>query len=458
MSKDITQQSVLFDGLIDKPVFAAFDQPDSSSDGGALLVKACDKKLGLSDRFAECLKDSREDGKVKHTLSDLLRQRIYTLACGYEDCNDATRLSSDPMQRLLLDRDPVDGMPIASQPTLSRFENAVNSRSLVKMSYALAQTVITRHAQRVKPQLKRITIDMDPTDDPTYGQQQLNFFNAHYDNYCYLPMACFIQFDEEPDQYLLAYVLRAGDASPAFGAVALLSRIIRMLKKQFGQTLIRVRLDAGFANAEVFDLLDDEGVEYVVAIGKNAVLKELSEPLMEKVRWDSYHSGQTEKGYGESCYEARSWGKERRVIFKVEVLRHGTREPKENPRFVVTNINRVPKNVYEKIYCKRANIENRIKELKYGLHIDRTSCTSFFANQLRALLTAAAYVLLQEIRLQAAGTSCSNAQVSTLQLRLLKMGVWIRRTCRRVIMHLPDSSPWMSDWCHIARRLGAVSG
>ena len=136
----------------------------------------------------------------------------------------------------------------------------------------------------------------------------------------------------------------------------------------------------------------------------------------------------------------------------------GTRQPKDNPRFVVTNIARVPKNIYEKIYCPRANIENRIKELKCDLHIDRTSCTSMFANQLRALLTAAAYVLLQELRIQAQDTSCANAQVSTLQLRLLKIGVWIKRTVRRVVMHLPDSFSWKTDWCHIARRLGAVSG
>jgi len=426
MKKDTTQQSVLFDKVTDKPVIAVFDQPDSSSDGGALLIKSCDQKLGLSDRLVECIKDTRESGKVKHTMSDLLRQRVYALACGYEDCNDATGLVDDPMHRLLLDRDPLEGSPIASQPTLSRFENGVNY--------------------------------MDPTDDPTYGNQQMSFFNAHYDNHCYLPMACFVQFDEEPDQYLFAYVLRAGDASASHGAAALLSRTIKQLKEGFKDTVIRVRLDAGFASAEVLDLLDEQGVEYVVAMGKNAVLKAFSEPLMEDVRWNSYHSGETERDYGECEYEARSWGRERRVIFKAEVLRHGTREPKDNPRFVITNINRVPKNVYEKIYCQRANIENRIKELKYGLHIDRTSCTSLFANQLRALLTAAAYVLLQELRLQATDTLCANAQVSTLQLRLLKIGVWLKRTARRVVMHLPDSSPWITDWCHIARRLGAVSG
>ena len=316
--EDTTQQSVLFDGLIDRPLVASFDQPDSSSDAGALLLKACDERLGLSTILSGCIKDSRQSSKVRHTVSDLLRQRVYALACGYEDCNDATRLVDDPMHRLVLDRDPIDGDSIASQPTLSRFENEVDSRSLVKMSYALAETVIARHRERITPRL--ITIDMDPTDDPTYGQQQLSFFNAHYDNYCYLPMACFVQFDEEPDQYLFAYVLRAGDAPSSLGAVTLLSRSIKLLKKQFKETRIRVRLDGGFATAEVFDFLDDEGVEYVVSMGKNSKLEEYAAPLMEKVRWDSYYSGQTEKAYGECQYEARSWGRERRVIFKACLL------------------------------------------------------------------------------------------------------------------------------------------
>ena len=158
--KDTTQQSVLFDGLIDRPLVASFDQPDSSSDAGALLLKACDKRLGLSASLSSCVKDSRQSSKVRHTVSDLLRQRVYALACGYEDCNDATRLIDDPMHRLLLDRDPIDGDSIASQPTLSRFENEVDSRSLVKMGYALAETVMARHRERITPRL--ITIDMDP--------------------------------------------------------------------------------------------------------------------------------------------------------------------------------------------------------------------------------------------------------------------------------------------------------
>ena len=206
----------------------------------------------------------------------------------------------------------------------------------------------------------------------------------------------------------------------------------------------------------MFEFLEAERVEYVVAMAENPVLKRFTEPLMKEVRRMSKKSGETEHLYGECRYAAGSWNRKRRVIFKAEVVRLGEREPKDNARFVVTNLRRVPQRVYEVVYCQRANIENRIKELLYGLAIDRTSCTSFWANQLRVLLTAAAFVLFQELRLRAKGTSCARAQVTTLRERLLKLGVWLERSARRVVLHLPDSAPWRSEWCRVARSLGAV--
>ena len=456
MNNDTTIQTVLFKELSAKPVIASFDQPDSSSDGGALLLKACDKQLGLSEALAKCLVDSRQTGKIAHSLHDLLRQRIYSLACGYEDCNDAARLSADPMQRLLLDRDPVQGADVASQPTLSRFENSISSRELLRMSYALCDCVLERHRRRLKKRVKLITLDMDPTDDACHGQQQLSFFNRHYDNWCYLPMGCFVQFDNEPDQYLLAHVLRGGDAHATTGATSILGRLIVRIREHFPGVKIRVRLDGGFGSVDVLDFLDVQGVEYVVGLPPNAVLKDFAEPLQNKVRWLSYRSGTTQRRFGECRYSARSWETERRVIYKCEVLRVGEHDARDNPRFVVTNVRHTPASVYEKIYCQRANVENRLKEMQYGLSIDRTSCTRFFANQLRVILTAAAYALMQELRLQAKGTSCEGAQVDTLRLRLLKLGVWFKRSVRRLILHLPENAPWRSDWCRIARRLGAV--
>ena len=456
MRNDTTRQSVLFKDLFGKPVVARFDQPDSSSDGGALLLKASDERLGLTERLTCCLDDRRQQSKVDHSLHDLVRQRVFGIACGYEDCNDAARLSADPVQKLLVDRDPVDGALLASQSTLSRFENAAGAKSLMRMGLALADTVIARHCKRRRGRVKRITVELDPTDDPTHGGQQLTFFNGHYDTWCYLPVAGFIQFDDEPEQYLFAYVLRPGNADAKLGAIGILRRVLKRLRRAFPQAKVLVRLDGGFAGPEMFKFLEGARVDYVVALAENAVLKRFAEPLMEKARRLSNESGETEHLYGECQYAAKSWHRERRVVFKAEVVRLGDRAPRDNARFVVTNLRRVPQRVYEAVYCQRANIENRIKELLYGLAIDRTSCTSFWANQMRVLLTAAAYVLMQELRLRARGTSLARAQVSTLRERLFKLGAWLEQSVRRIVLHLPDQAPWRSEWCRVARALGAV--
>ena len=350
----------------------------------------------------------------------------------------------------------MEGAALASQSTLSRFENALGPKALMRMGLALADTVIARHRKRLRGRVKHITVELDPTDDPTHGAQQLSFFNGHYDTWCYLPTAGFVQFDDEPEQYLFAYVLRPGNANAKLGAIGILRRILERLGRGFPKAKVLVRLDGGFAGPEMFEFLEAQRVDYVVAMAENAVLKRIAEPLMKKVRRMSKKSGETEHLYGECRYAAGSWNRERRVIFKAEVVRLGHRAPKDNARFVVTNLRRVPQRVYEAVYCQRANIENRIKELHYGLAIDRTSCTSFCANQLRVMLTAAAYVLMQEVRLRAAGTSCARAQVTTLRERLFKLGAWFDRSVRRVVIHLPDHAPWRSEWCRVARALGAA--
>ncbi len=251
-------------------------------------------------------------------------------------------------------------------------------------------------------------------------------------------------------------MLRDGLAPATQGAIALLRRVIRRLRKAFPGVSIRVRLDGGFAAPEVFDFLDEQRVEYAVGMGKNSVLEAFAEPLMRQARRLSSASGETADVYGECRYEAHRWDEERRVIIKAEVVRHPGREARDNPRFVVSNIPRVARSVYEKIYCRRALIENRIKELLCGLHIERNSCARFFANQFRVLLCAAAYMLLQELRLKAKRTAFAAAQVTTLRERLLKLAVWVERSTRRLVLHLPVSAPWRSDWCRIARALGAV--
>jgi hypothetical protein len=452
-------QTVLFPDLFNKPLVATFDQPHASSDGGAILLKAAEGRYGLIDGFARCLVDDRQPGKVRHTLADLLAQRIYGLACGHPDANDADRLADDPIHKLLLGRDPIDGDPLASQPTISRFENQAGGQALYAMGRELAATVIERHQQRLHGRARTITIDLDPTDDPTHGAQQLTFFNGHYDCWCYLPLLAFVTFNDEVEQYLCAAILRPGNAPATRGARGTLIRLLDLLRQAFPKARFLVRLDGGFATPAILDRLDAEPrLDYVVAMAENAVLTRVAEPTLVEARIQSEASGQTAHVYTEARYAARTWPHERRVVIKAEVVRLPGREPRDNPRFVITNLRQTPRFVYERVYCARGDIENRIKELHDGLQIGRTSCGRFWANQLRVLLTAAAYVLMQELRLRAARTACARAQVITLRQRLLTLGVHVVGSMRRIVLHLPTSTPSLDAWRHIALALGARTG
>jgi hypothetical protein len=448
----------LFPDIFPKSVVAQFDQRQGSSDGGALLLKAAERRYGLIGCLASCLRDERQAGKIDHTLEELLAQRVFAIACGYADANDAARLASDPMHKLLLGRDPVAGHDLASQPTLSRFENALDTKELYRLGETLAASVIQRHAQRLRGRLRRVTIDLDPTDDPTHGAQQLSFFNGHYDTWCYLPVMGFVSFNDEAEQYLCAAVLRPGNVSAAQGAVGLLRRLIGLVRHFLPGVRLRVRLDGGFAHPRVLDFLDAEShLEYVVAMAKNAVLQRPAQPAMRQARQLSQSSGRTEHVYDETRYAARSWPHPRRVILKAEIVRAAGKEPKDNPRFVITNMQQSPQWLYEQVYCQRGEIENRIKEL-HDLQIDRTSCSQFWANQFRVLLTAAAYVLMQELRLRAAHTCCARAQVGTLRERLLKLGAQVLVSVRRVVVHLPAAFPFLSTFRKVALAFGALSG
>lgn len=454
MANDTTKQGVLFKGIAKRSVVACFDQAHASCDGGAMLLKACDERLGLSETLAGCLSDGRQQSKVLHSLQELFRQRLFGIACGYADANDAARLVNDPVFKLLSGREAVVGEALASQPTLSRFETGVRRADLLRLGEALAQTVIARHRRR-KRKVKLITIDLDPTEDPAHGTQQLSLFNRFYDCNCYLPLAGFLTFDHEPEQYLFCYLLRPGNAATKLGCLGMLKRLLPRLRRAFPKARLRIRLDSGFTGPELYEFFEAQGLEYIVGMAKNPVLLGLAEPAMTVVRTDADQDIET-ICYDEARYAAGSWSHERRVIIKGQITYHGGRHPKENPRFVITNVKGSPQHIYEKIYCARGDAENRIKELKDGLQIDRTSCTRFMANQLRVLLTAAAYVLFQELRLHARHTRHARAQVSTLRLHLLKFGAWIESSVRRIVMHLPTSTPYADDWRRIARSVGAI--
>lgn len=456
MDEVSTPGAVRFDGLFPQPLVAWFDQPDSSSDAGAVLLRAVDERLGLTQSLAGALCDRRQGSKVQHSLEDVLRQRIYGIACGYEDNNDAARLRHDPTQKLLLDRDPLSGVALASQPTLSRFENGLSARVMLRLGLALMDCVIERQRQRRGGRVKRITIDLDGTDDPTHGQQQGALWNGHYGGFRYLPLLGTLQFGGEREQYLFTALLRPGNAGARSGAIALLRRVLPRLRRAFPRARLRIRLDGGFAAPDVLAFLEREGVEFLVAMGSNEVLARLAEPFLQQAREASAASGVSERVYGHAQYRAKSWPHARRVVIKGEVTRYPGREARDNPRFVITNIPADPQVVYARIYAQRGDVENRLKELHDGIHMDRLSCTRFLANQARLLLYAAAFVLYQELRLAAAGTSLARAQVTTLRERLIKLAGWFERARRHIVLHLPQEAPWRHEWTRIAQQLQAT--
>ncbi|MGH2668200.1 MAG: IS1380 family transposase [bacterium] len=456
MHDDRIAQSVLFPDLAAKPLLVKMDEEHSSSDGGALLLKGIDEALGLTTSLAACLRDPRQPGKIAHTFAELLQQRIFAIALGYPDGNDARELADDPMHKLLVDRDPVDGESLASQPTLSRFENTFQRTDLYRIAETLADAVIERHRRRLGSRCRRITLDFDPTDDPTHGQQEFTFFHGYYDTYCYLPLIGTLSFNDEAEQYLCCAVLRPGNSTASRGLVAILRRLLAKLEAAFPKARILVRLDGGFGTPEVLDFLDRAGVEYVVGLQASKPLKQRARRALGTARRLSRERGETAHVFGETRYQTKhTWPHRRRVVYKAEVVRLEGRKPKDNARFVVTNLHHAPKRVYA-IYTDRGDPENRIKELKNDLAIDRTSCSRFLANQFRVLLTAAAYVLMQELRLRARHTDCARAQVGTLRTRLLKLAAWIEVSVRRIVLHLPRRFPGRATWARIATRLGGL--
>jgi hypothetical protein len=450
----IAQVSFEFQGLR-PPVVARFDQPHANSDGGALLLKALDDRLGVTERLARSLRDPRQPGKIDHARLELVRQRVYGIAGGYADGNDAARLAQDPVHKLLLERDPLAGLDLASQATLSRFENAVGRQELYLASVGLADLVIEHHRVRLGGHARRITIDLDPTDDPTHGQQEFSFFNGHYDTWCYLPLVATLTFNAEPIEYVVGAVLRPGKSPAKHGAISLRPRLLARLRVAFPRATLRIRLDGGFASPEVFEFLEAEGVEYVVAMASNVRLVKRSRRLMGRVRMLSKASGQTEHRYGETRYAARKWKRKRRVILKAEVVRHPGRHPKNTPRVVVTHLPDPPAAVYQ-VDCGRGDLENRLQERHQGLAMDRTSGHRFLANQFRVLLTLAAYILFQTLQAHTPGTAGADAQVSTLRERLIKLAAWVERSVRRIVRHLPTTYPWLTTWRQLALRVGAA--
>ena len=426
-----------------RKLVGGFDGGRVSSDGGLMLLKEIDGRYGVTARLAACLRDRRQASKVRQSLHDLVRQRVYQIACGYEDCNDAATLSSDPIFKTCVDRAPESGRDLASQPTLSRFENAVSRTDLLRACDVPVDLFVTR----LKAAPKRIILDIDATDDPTHGHQQLSFFHGYYDTYCYLPLMVFASADEGA-HHLLAAVLRPGNSHAGAKTVTILKRLVAKLREAWPETQILLRGDSGYARPEIYDWCEANGVDYLVGLGRNSRLQEMAEPFFVDARIEHRRSGEKVRRLHEIEYAADSWPRERRVIVKAEVTSRG-----DNPRFVVTSLeDDFPDGLYD-LYAKRGDCENRIKELKCDLAADRTSCHRFVANQFRLLLHTAAYLLLCLLREHLQGTELANAQAGTLRVKLLKVGVRVRQSVRRIRLYFASAYPLQHLWHLLINRL-----
>jgi len=424
---------------------ANFDGGSLSGDAGLMLLREVDKKLRLTDRLAGCIRDGRDRGRVKITTAEMLCQRIMAIAAGYEDCNDHDTLKSDPMLKLASGRAPITGGDLASQPTLSRFENSICSTELLRMEEVLLEVFVAGHRGS---KVKRLVIDADATDDPAHGQQQFEFFHGFYDCHCYLPLLVYVTVDDG-EQELVASVLRPGNVHAGHRLVSVLKRLVPRLAEAFADAQIVLRGDAGMALPAVYDFCEDAGIDYVLSLAQNSRLLELGEDILRDARAIYEETGEKVRQFGEFVYAAQSWGHERRVVMKAEIVDRG-----ENPRFVVTSISGLSDADLYEFYVDRGDVENRIKELKGDLLSGRTSCHLFLANQFRLILHSAAFVLMQALRKLLVGTEFANAQVSTLRTRLLKVGARVRETTRRIWLMMPTSYPLKELWMCVVSRLG----
>lgn len=457
---NIPQQVVLFPEIFHKPLYVGFSQDHLSSDGGAILLKAIDQKLGLTRAVAETFIDRRQPEKVRHEIIELTQQRIFSMAAGYPDCNDAGRLKQDPVLKLMCDRDPIMGDDLGSQPTLSRFENSVTRTQLLNLSRRLAETVLAhqKRRRRGKHRPKRIIIDLDPTCDRTHGEQQLTFFNGYYDTWCYLPLVVTILFDKERRKYPLAAVLRPGNAGAMTGTLAVLKRVVEHVRTFFPSARLYFRADGAFCTPELLDYLEEEQIRYTIPIASNSVLKRKSSAWMHLIKRMTYIHGKSVTIHREDLYRARTWSRLRRLAYKAEVLVQGD-DHRDNDRYIVSNLpgNYCAEGIF-KFYYGHSDLENTIKDLKRDLDLGRTSCSTFLANQLRVIWSLAAYILMQTLQERISDKELARATMGTLRERLFKVAVRVKESTRRVVFLFSSHYPWENPWIACARNIGAAPG
>ncbi len=434
-----------------REVVAKFDGGTMSSDGGALLLGEVDRRLGLLGRLAKCFRDERNPLQVRHRLRELLAQRVYAIALGYEDLNDHERLRADPLLGVLAGKPAAGEEPLAGKSTLNRLElSAGRSDRYRKIHYEAAaiDCLLVDVFLEAHPRApESLVIDLDTTDLALHGHQEGRFFHGYYDSYCYLPLYIFC------GEHLLGVRLRTADQDASAGCVAEIGRMIARVRAAWPEVEILLRADSGFCREELMSWCEANGVDYLFGVARNARLRRLVDAPMREAQRLHQASGEPVRVFTEFDYQTAtgSWSRPRRVVAKCEQL-----EGKENPRYVVSSLSpqRWPAQaLYEQLYCARGDMENRIKE-QMSLFAERVSAATMRANQLRLYLSAAAYVLVQGLRrLALAGTEFANAQVNTIRLKILKIAACVRLSARKLWVALASSYPYQPLFETLYQRL-----
>jgi hypothetical protein len=413
-----------------RPIHCDFAGGQITSDAGLLPLRAFDERHQLTRDLAETLSDSRQDERVRHDSLTLLRQRIYQIVAGYEDANDANRLRHDPLLQILADQNLGD--TLASQPTLSRWENAPSGRDLVRLNDTLLKQFLRLCDKQVRKR-GEILLDIDSTDDPTYGRQQLSFFNGSYGQHMYHPMLIF----ERHTGCLLAARHRAGNASSHARIVPMLLRLVPRLQAAFPEVQITLRGDAGFALPLLYEFCEFFGIQYTLGIPANSVFQRRAEPRQKRLQRRYHRTQLPQRSFSSFRHRARSWSHQRRICYKAEHTAVGT-----NLRFLITNCTGHASEVFA-FYNDRGECENRIEEFKNGFRADRLSCHRFLANAFRLLLHGLAYNMVNLFRLHLP-QRWRSVQIETLRAQLFKLGARIGQTARCIHIHLATGWPFQS--------------
>lgn len=422
------------------PLNTAFDGGRLTSDGGLPWLAEADAALDLCAALARCIPEWRH-GRIRHPVLDLVRQRVYAIACGYADQNDATTLRTDPLLKLVCGRLPDTAPDLASQPTLSRLENAVDRHAVEALADALVAVYVQERGRQGPP--ARILLDLDGTDDPAHGAQEGVRYHGFYGQHMYHPL---LVFDGDTG-HLITAILRPGNVHASRFVVLVLRRLLHRLRAAWGPVPVEVRADSGFAVPRLYAWCESEHVGFTIGLAPNAVLDRLAAPLLATAQEQSAaQAGAKVRLAADAQYQAGSWPHARRVVFKAEILAKGP-----NTRFVVTSHQDDPLAVYD-TYVDRGQAENFIKDFKNALAADRLSDHRFWANQFRLLLHTAAYRLLHMLRGWLAGTEAAVFQFDTLRLRLLKIGGRVRQCADQVRLALASSHPGAPLWLHLAAR------